>query len=81
MFGRGKDSVVVVNGLSLTLYEGQITVLLGPNGAGKTRLVEMLVGMCHEGPGKAPQASSHGFMSGMRHTTIHNKYMRKSNIK
>ena len=55
MFGRGKDSVVVVNGLSLTLYEGQITVLLGPNGAGKTRLVEMLVGMCHEGPGEAPR--------------------------
>ena len=77
MFGRGKDSVVVVSGLSLTLYEGQITVLLGPNGAGKTLLAEMLVGMCHEMPCEAHHVSSHGFMSAMRHTNIHNKNMRE----
>ena len=34
-----------VNGVSLNLYEGQITVLLGHNGAGKTTLMSMLTGL------------------------------------
>eukprot|EP01060_Flectonema_neradi_P011451 TRINITY_DN18524_c0_g1_i1.p1 TRINITY_DN18524_c0_g1~~TRINITY_DN18524_c0_g1_i1.p1 ORF type:complete len:1855 (+),score=287.27 TRINITY_DN18524_c0_g1_i1:24-5567(+) len=34
-----------VNGVSLTLHEGQISVLLGHNGAGKTTLIDCLTGM------------------------------------
>lgn len=34
-----------VNGLDLTLYEGEIFGLLGPNGAGKTTTVLMLLGL------------------------------------
>ncbi|KAK7101994.1 phospholipid-transporting ATPase ABCA3-like [Littorina saxatilis] len=39
----GKNKVAVDN-LSLTMYEGQITVLLGHNGAGKTTTMSMLTG-------------------------------------
>jgi ABC-2 type transport system ATP-binding protein len=33
-----------VNGVDLTVYEGEIFALLGPNGAGKSTTVEILEG-------------------------------------
>ena len=38
---------VAVNGLSLNMYEGQITALLGHNGAGKTTTISILTGNIH----------------------------------
>ncbi len=38
-------TVKAVNGVSLTIQQGQFTALLGPNGAGKTTLVEMVEGI------------------------------------
>lgn len=38
-------SVKAVNGVNLTIQQGQFTALLGPNGAGKTTLVEMIEGI------------------------------------
>ncbi len=38
-------NVQAVNGISLSVFEGQFTALLGPNGAGKTTLVEMIEGI------------------------------------
>jgi ABC-2 type transport system ATP-binding protein len=38
-------TVKAVNGVSLTIKQGQFTALLGPNGAGKTTLVEMVEGI------------------------------------
>lgn len=44
MFGKKENSKVAVAGMSLDLYEGQITALLGHNGAGKTTTMSMLTG-------------------------------------
>ncbi|XP_063224038.1 phospholipid-transporting ATPase ABCA3-like [Bacillus rossius redtenbacheri] len=44
---------VVVDGLSLNMYEGHITVLLGHNGAGKTTTIAMLTGMLPPSGGTA----------------------------
>jgi ABC-2 type transport system ATP-binding protein len=40
-FGR----TLAVNGLSLTIPQGELFALLGPNGAGKTTTIRMLVGL------------------------------------
>ncbi|XP_026281728.1 cholesterol transporter ABCA5 isoform X3 [Frankliniella occidentalis] len=39
-----KPGVKAVNGINLTIYEGQITAILGHNGAGKTTLFNILLG-------------------------------------
>lgn len=39
-----KPGVKAVNGINLTIYEGQITAILGHNGAGKTSLFNILLG-------------------------------------
>lgn len=50
-FHLGKK--VAVNGVSLNMYEGQITALLGHNGAGKTTLMSMLTGLLPATSGSA----------------------------
>eukprot|EP00899_Mesostigma_viride_P013992 jgi/Mesvir1/22594/Mv05014-RA.3 len=45
VFNPGPDERVAVDGLSMTLYEGQIFALLGHNGAGKTTAINMLTGL------------------------------------
>ena len=37
--------MTAVDGISLKVYEGEITCILGHNGAGKTTLFNMLTGM------------------------------------
>ena len=43
-FGRGDAKRTAVDGMNLTMYEGQLTALLGHNGAGKTTTMAMLTG-------------------------------------
>ena len=44
MYGRGEKAKIAVAGMTLNMYEGQITALLGHNGAGKTTTMSMLTG-------------------------------------
>ncbi|KAK3578304.1 hypothetical protein CHS0354_004209 [Potamilus streckersoni] len=43
--GEDKEVIKAINGLSLTIYEDQITALLGHNGAGKTTTMNILCGL------------------------------------
>ncbi|XP_046734287.1 cholesterol transporter ABCA5-like isoform X1 [Diprion similis] len=48
-----KPEVKAVNGINLTIYEGQITAILGHNGAGKTTLFNILTGLTAPSGGTA----------------------------
>ena len=50
VYDNGK---LAVDGLSLTMYEGQIFALLGHNGAGKTTTISMLTGLYAATSGRA----------------------------
>ncbi|XP_065175068.1 phospholipid-transporting ATPase ABCA3-like [Sycon ciliatum] len=45
VFKTSNGPLVAVNGVSLNMYEGQVTVLLGHNGAGKTTFISTLTGL------------------------------------
>lgn len=44
-FGFGKNTKVVVNGISLSVTTGEVVALLGPNGAGKTTCFSIIAGL------------------------------------
>uniref|UniRef100_A0A7S2W446 ABC transporter domain-containing protein n=1 Tax=Mucochytrium quahogii TaxID=96639 RepID=A0A7S2W446_9STRA len=52
-FKTAKGNVQAVDDLSLTFFEGQITVLLGHNGAGKSTTISMLSGLVTPSAGNA----------------------------
>ncbi len=45
--------VQAVNGLTLAMYQGQVTALLGHNGAGKTTTMSLLSGILQPTSGRA----------------------------
>lgn len=49
-YGEGEASVSVLNGISLTLDKGEMTVLLGPSGSGKSTFLNLAGGL--EAPGQ-----------------------------
>ncbi|ESO83918.1 hypothetical protein LOTGIDRAFT_229502 [Lottia gigantea] len=53
VFGKDEKKNVAVAGMTLDMYEGQITALLGHNGAGKTTTMSMLTGFMPSSSGTA----------------------------
>ncbi len=51
-------SLTAVDGLTLSIAEGEVFGLLGPNGAGKTTTIRMLAGLIGKTSGAATVASS-----------------------
>lgn len=41
-FLLGKESVPVLNGISLTIHEGEFTAIMGPSGSGKSTLMNII---------------------------------------
>eukprot|EP00606_Chrysophyceae_sp_TOSAG23-5_P000450 GSChrysophyteH2.ASY1.ANO1.1662.1 assembled CDS len=52
-FKTPQGTKVAVNGLTLSMFQGQITALLGHNGAGKTTAIAMLTGLIPADAGTA----------------------------
>jgi len=45
VYRRGSEEVVVLDGLSLDVAEGDFAVLMGPSGSGKTTLLNLIAGI------------------------------------
>ena len=52
-YQRGRERVVALDGVSLSIERGEIFGLLGPNGAGKTTLLSILEGLLRPERGTA----------------------------
>lgn len=68
-------SVVAVDGVDLTVRQGEIVAFLGPNGAGKTSTIDMMLGLSHPDAGEvrvfgeSPRAAiAHGLVSAVLQT-------------
>ena len=44
-FARGKEPVVVLEGLNLEVAEGAFEALMGPSGSGKSTLLNLIAGL------------------------------------
>ncbi len=52
-WGRRRNHIEAVRGVTLQAYPGEVFGLLGPNGAGKTTLIKMLLGVVKPTGGRA----------------------------
>ncbi len=52
-YRSGKETVIALDDISLSVKKGEIFGLLGPNGAGKTSLISILVGILNPDSGSA----------------------------
>jgi ABC-2 type transport system ATP-binding protein len=64
-YGKGKERVRVLNGLSLRVRRGTVFALLGPNGAGKTTAVRILATLTEPDGGTA-RVGGHDVVTGRR---------------
>ena len=52
-FYRGKEPIVVLEGLNLEIAEGAFEALMGPSGSGKSTLLNLIAGLDRPSSGKA----------------------------
>jgi putative ABC transport system ATP-binding protein len=52
-FYRGKEPIVVLDGLNLEIPEGAFEALMGPSGSGKSTLLNLIAGLDRPSKGKA----------------------------
>jgi putative ABC transport system ATP-binding protein len=57
-FRRGKESIVVLEGLDLEIPEGAFEALMGPSGSGKSTLLNLIAGLDRPTAGRAVVAGS-----------------------
>jgi len=57
-FYRGKEPVVVLDGLNLGVAEGAFEALMGPSGSGKSTLLNLIAGLDRPSTGRAVVAGS-----------------------
>jgi len=57
-FVRGKESVVVLDGLSIAVPEGAFEALMGPSGSGKSTLLNLIAGLDKPSSGRAVVAGN-----------------------
>ena len=51
-FSMGETSVKAINGISLTIKEGEFVAVLGASGSGKSTLLSLIAGLLHPTDGK-----------------------------
>ena len=61
---RTFGDLTAVDGVTLTIYRGEIFGLIGPNGAGKSTLIKMLTTLLPPTSGSAPMPRSMTSLSG-----------------
>jgi putative ABC transport system ATP-binding protein len=57
-YRRGSQEIVVLDGLSLTVPEGEFVALMGPSGSGKTTLLNLIAGIDRPTSGKVVVAGT-----------------------
>jgi putative ABC transport system ATP-binding protein len=57
-FRRGKESIVVLDGLNLAIPEGAFEALMGPSGSGKSTLLNLIAGLDRPSSGRAVVAGT-----------------------
>jgi putative ABC transport system ATP-binding protein len=57
-FRRGKESIVVLDGLNLEIPEGAFEALMGPSGSGKSTLLNLIAGLDRPTSGQAVVAGA-----------------------
>ena len=57
-YHRGVETLLVLDGLSLTIEQGGFAALMGPSGSGKTTLLNLIAGIDHPDSGEVSVAGS-----------------------
>jgi peptide/nickel transport system ATP-binding protein len=70
LFGPPAESVVALNGISLSIYRGEIFGLVGESGSGKTTAGRLIVGLEHPKEGKI-------YLDGTETTALKGKALRE----